>query len=634
MARVRFEELVAEGGTVEEPPKVGAGETFVNRAVNAIPFGRPVVDALSAAALEFGSSGGTRATLTPQAQAELEAMGEKVATPESLLERYRQARDRRAQRTELGSEQNPWAGGAGTAVGIGLTALAPLPKAAGTGLPAAAKTGATYGAIEGLTGGQADLTRGEFGEALGETAKGALFGAGAGALGQGLVNLGRRGAQALRGAREEVLAQETVAAREAAEEGQAALAKEVDAHRELVGRARGMMAKDFSKREAQHGQALELNKARDARSARQSERAQALLERAGRRRGQPAAPEDPSTKVLVGMSRKARQAQQSRTKDARAYRRDMGDPDVDTKVAESWQEYIDEVPEALSDPRALRRQFMDQYLRQKYGDEMAERVMRERVGPGGEILPRSAAEEVTEVAARPALPPGGEQLPLMPPLERVPTMARTPRASLPEQPPVLGPPPTPRPGAQGMPYGQNLRPEPQAPTTPAAPRALEGSPTAPARQPTGDIQDVTRLAGPEDVAPLAAERAMAREQGALGAIGRAGMEGVRSSGNVLGAILGGVGGVSREVLKDPAVRAMALSAARLHLLQRINPELFARVGGTLTAAAARGEYRARKYLEMRSNPELRKAEQQASEEAARLSDEQLLELLSGAPAQP
>lgn len=617
------EELLKAGGTRRAPPQVGAGETFVNRTVNAIPGGRLVTDALSAAALELGSSGGTRATLTPQAQEELQAMGEEVATPEGLLERYRQVRDRRAERTELGSEQNPWAGRAGTALGIGLSALAPLPKFAGKGLMPAVKTGAGYGAFEGATNGQADLTRGEVGQALVDTAKGAAFGAGAGAVGHGLVRAGQKGVQALRGARSEVLAQETAAVREGAEEAQAAAAKVGEKERKMIGQAR------------------EMNKSRDARAARVASREQALLDRA-KRRGQPAGdqpPQEPSTKVLEGMRGKAFERQQNRSDKALGYRRSMGDPDVDTQLASARQDFIDQAPEALSNPAALRRQYMERFLRQKYGDDVAERVMRERVGPEGEILPR-----------------GGGAAPA--------AVADDATSAIPVQPPALGPRPAIRQDIKGTPYGRNLLPE-EPPTvqatqsmaapkdtplsTPAATPATpppQGTATAPLRPSTrstppepvpDEIQDVTRLAGADDLGPLAAERAAAREQGAVGAIGRAGMAGVRSSGNVLGAVLGGLGGITRELLRDPAVKARALSAAKLHLLERINPQLFAQVGGTLAAAAAQGEsrYRAQKYLEMRRNPELRVAEAKAAEEAARLSDDQLMSLIAtGAASSP
>lgn len=177
------------------PPVIGAGETFLNRAVNALPLGHAVTDVLSTGAVQAAKAlglGDPGARLTPQAQAELAAMGEDVATANTnslpnALETYRQLRDIRNARTELGSEQNPWAARAGTATGVGLSMLAPLPKFApkGQGLPAqalaAAKTGAAYGALTGLTEGSADLTRGDVGGAARDVLLGGTIGAGLGA---------------------------------------------------------------------------------------------------------------------------------------------------------------------------------------------------------------------------------------------------------------------------------------------------------------------------------------------------------------------------------------------------------------------------------------------------------------------
>src|SRR5690606_13148007 len=126
------------------------------------------------------------------------------------------------------------------------------------------------------------------------------------------------------------------------------------------------------------------------------------------------------------------------------------------------------------------------------------RIMRERVGPGGDVLPRPAAPAVGDdvaaaaddaapsladeaeavMAARrgdPArLPSGDDQLPLLPELDRVPTSAgaRPPEAPwIPTAQPAtrqgpLIPIPTPRPGAGGRPYGRT--PPPAAPPPPRA----------------------------------------------------------------------------------------------------------------------------------------------------------------------
>lgn len=184
------------------PPKVGPGETFVNRATNALPLGRPAVDSLSALAMQGARAfiGRNGAELTPQARAQLEAMGETPAEQPGLMDDYRHLRDTRDVRTDAGSEQNPWAGRLGTGTGVALSILAPGPKglgAAGRGAGAAATAarvalprvmaqGALLGGLQAFGDSRADLTRGDGGEALqalGDTARGAGWGAAGGFAG-------------------------------------------------------------------------------------------------------------------------------------------------------------------------------------------------------------------------------------------------------------------------------------------------------------------------------------------------------------------------------------------------------------------------------------------------------------------
>lgn len=683
---------------VQPQEEVGAGETVVNTAVGWLPAGNRIVDAGSALALDasraigraapglsramsslpvvgqFAPAADSDVRLTPQAKAEMERLGIAEETPTSdpsLVDTYREVRDRRAQRTEAGAQQNPWAARFGNALGLGLSLAAPLPKV-GTGLKGAVATGAGYGALHGLTEGKADLTRGEVGQALVDTGEGALWGGGAGALGYGLMRLGQRGVQALRNARSDTLAQETEKLGAEAQAAQAAAAKEAEAARKEIGQAR------------------EMNKAFDRKAAAQAERAQKVLQRA--RGSAPArAPAEPDTRILEGMYGKAHQAQQSRTKDALQYQRQMGEPDVPTKVSESWQEYIDRAPEALSNPPALRRQYMEDYLRQKYGNEVAERLLAERIGPAGEVLPRpsaapAAAPEPEVLAALPQRRPGnmaydvgGQRGPefskqltaggaqpsladeaeaamaarraaaagadiqrgAAPVAKSASPEASTPNAPRPVADPVLTAPPARRPGASplaldmGGKPGMNMEPTPITP--PGAPTANLRQPSAPPAPSYPPVEEVTRLAGPEDVGALSAERANAREHHALRAVFGAGYQGLKEGRNTLGALVGGVGGVGREVLKDPAVKARVLSLAKVQYLAQVNPELFARVGAPLTAAVQSGDdarYKAQKYLQIRTHPELRKAEKEASEAVSRMSDQQLMELIaSGAPAQ-
>ena len=198
-----------------EPIQIPAYEAAINSAANNVPFGRlladigiagqriaaPVLGRVLPDAIASrlpGAIAGTPARLTPQARAELEAMGEEVAPeppPEpSPVDAYRNARDLRAARTALGAAQRPISSGLGTVAGIGLSALAPLgafkaaPNATILGRAlAAGKTGAAYGALAGLTDGAADLTRPSEttamqagGDVLRGAGTGGLFGFGAG----------------------------------------------------------------------------------------------------------------------------------------------------------------------------------------------------------------------------------------------------------------------------------------------------------------------------------------------------------------------------------------------------------------------------------------------------------------------
>lgn len=194
-----LEELQAAGAVPAEEsvspaepmarPNVGPWETFVNKATDAVPLGR-LVSNLSGTALLRLLRPKPGATLTPQAQAELEAMGEAPLEQPGLVDTYRDVRDTRKERTAAGSEQNPVASGVGTGAGITLSMLAPGPKAGGAGqgvtlgqrLLAAGKTGAAYGALSGATDGEADLTRGDVLGVLEDTAKGAGMGFGSGVV--------------------------------------------------------------------------------------------------------------------------------------------------------------------------------------------------------------------------------------------------------------------------------------------------------------------------------------------------------------------------------------------------------------------------------------------------------------------
>lgn len=160
----------------EAAPQVGWKEALVNATTDAIPFGRPLVNLGSTAALQVAKAlgvGEPQNLLTDKAKAELAERGMDVPESRSAipgpLDTYRQVRDERNERIGAGWDQQKWASRAGTGLGIGLSLLAPFPKAKpGIGalgrLKTGAATGGIYGAIQGATHGKADLTRGEFGQ--------------------------------------------------------------------------------------------------------------------------------------------------------------------------------------------------------------------------------------------------------------------------------------------------------------------------------------------------------------------------------------------------------------------------------------------------------------------------------------
>lgn len=212
-------------------PEVGAGETALMSAVSAIPLGTLLKNFGTTAVLRLLNPGeGERATIPREARMEWEAVPDEVEAklqadfpdvqePRGVLDTYRSVRDTDRERLQAGAEQNPNAARGGTAAGIGLSVLAPLPgvtvgargAAAGAGAargatgaarlralartPAGSRiassvaTGGAYGALGGATDGEADLTRGDISGVLADTARGAVsgaaWGAGGGALAEG-----------------------------------------------------------------------------------------------------------------------------------------------------------------------------------------------------------------------------------------------------------------------------------------------------------------------------------------------------------------------------------------------------------------------------------------------------------------
>lgn len=147
---------LAERGAL---PETSGPATFVRSGADAIPLGRQAVDLASAALLHQRPG----AVLTPQAKAQLAAMGE-LPEEKGFIDTYREVRDNNALLRAAGAQQNPWWSRAGTGTGLIASIAAGGPAArVGTGaagrVASAGLTGAGYGTLNALTHGKADLTR-------------------------------------------------------------------------------------------------------------------------------------------------------------------------------------------------------------------------------------------------------------------------------------------------------------------------------------------------------------------------------------------------------------------------------------------------------------------------------------------
>jgi hypothetical protein len=238
--------------------------------------------------------------------------------------------------------------------------------------------------------------------------------------------------------------------------------------------------------------------------------------------------------------------------------------------------------------------------------------------------------------------------------------------------PVLQTPPARRPGSEGLQgFGRSTPPAHAAPlrepTARARPRVLAEPTTqpmdmsdafkqgraeelrraggggsafearaAPAGAPRYGDEDVATvyeyLQGLEALPSPAMQRAGAREADALGQVARAGYEGVKDSGNMLGAVAGGVAGITRESIRNPAVRARALSLLRVRKLGEVEPAVFARVGRALESALEQGpdEYAAAVHVYNQTDPAFREAARKAEEGMEELDDAELEEELRSA----
>lgn len=101
----------------------------------------------------------------------------------------------------------------------------------------------------------------------------------------------------------------------------------------------------------------------------------------------------------------------------------------------------------------------------------------------------------------------------------------------------------------------------------------------------------------------------------------------------MGGLQGGVAGIGakggaevvKELARNPAARARAVTLFRLERLASTRPEVYARVGGVLARALEKGpeHYAAKRHVLLLTNPELRQAEAEADAELQGLSDDEL-----------
>lgn len=318
-----------------------------------------------------------------------------------VVDDYRKGRDESRQAYAEAEEANPTAYGVGQfggAVGTGL--LTGGASALGReGIKGALTAGALEGAAGGLGGSNADLTHADldaYAKAFRDSTEGGITGTalagGIYGVGKGLKWVGGKAVGALRGARGELEAGIS-AEREAADE----LARAAE------DKAAGRLVKDeYNARQMNarmDERAAREEAKRAAKEAREAARAARVQGRQPRAPEAPAMPvEDPNTAVLGGYRGKAGERRAVNYDRVRQYRQDIADPNF-TGDRGRLEQYAREYGDAVDNPGAFERRMVERYLRENYPPEVAERVLRERVGPNGEILPRgSGTEPSTDVA--------------------------------------------------------------------------------------------------------------------------------------------------------------------------------------------------------------------------------------------
>ena len=169
---------------VQGPPsdKPGVGESFATGAMqgSTLGFGDEAIAAMDAT----GFSDPKRGNFSIPG-AVMDVVGQ-IAMGENPVDKYRSTLDYVRNRMAQGHKAHPWAFNTGNVAGS--LATAPIiPAAAGWG--GAAKTGAALGAIQGLGGSNADLTKGDIGGAVKDAEIGGVLGGVLGTIGYGVGSL-------------------------------------------------------------------------------------------------------------------------------------------------------------------------------------------------------------------------------------------------------------------------------------------------------------------------------------------------------------------------------------------------------------------------------------------------------------
>lgn len=130
----------------------------------------------------------------------------------------------------------------------------------------------------------------------------------------------------------------------------------------------------------------------------------------------------------------------------------------------------------------------------------------------------------------------------------------------------------------------------------------------------------------------AMQRAQAREAGAFGELARKGGKAMLDADNPFSAAMRGPWAVTREAIRNPAVRARALSALRLRRLASVDPETWGRVGRALEQALMQGpeEYAAAVHVYNQTDPGFREAQRKAAEGLEDMDDARLEQELRAA----